>query len=328
MTSASKYVWEQFLNDTKISAANRIRMTAAFQQLGQRPELAQISPLLKDKDAELRAHGIWLIGVNGFDKAAPDLFQALADSDALVRRRACEALIPIGAEPPIAKLWPRLNEKDRFVRTAARLVLERIEPKKWVDKVWTQPSSYREINETHIWNGIIALCHAGQAPAYIEQIFGRLHGNQTHPSEGSVNYPPNLMEWLRAIELALAHTERRPIWTKYMVTQCEQLFPHEDMRVNRELAILLTTFQQEGRLEKPFQTRLLKVMAARKDDKKQQIYYVYCMKSLRNGWTPDTAKALTQWYEGTRAWTGGSNLAPSLESMYKECAARFSAGGE
>src|SRR5208282_2815138 len=114
------------------------------------------------------------------------------------------------------------------------------------------PSSYREINETHIWNGIIALCHAGQANAYIEQIFGRLHGNQTHPSEGSINYPPNLMEWLRAMELALAHTERRTIWTKYTVSQCEQLFPHADMRVNRELAILLTTFQQEGRLEKPF----------------------------------------------------------------------------
>ena len=86
-------VWGQCSRPgSKISAADRIRMTAAFQQLGRRPTLGQISSLLKDKDATLRAHAIWLIGVNGFDKAAPDLVAALEDSDALVRRRACEAL--------------------------------------------------------------------------------------------------------------------------------------------------------------------------------------------------------------------------------------------
>jgi hypothetical protein len=325
--SAEQYVWEQFLNDPEVSPAARIRMTAAFQQLGRRPRLAAIAPLLKDKDADLRAHAVWLIGVNGFGEAAPDLFQALADPDPVVRRRACEALIRIGAEPPIDRLWPLLNEKDRFVRTSARLLLERIDPKKWVGRVWTQPKSYREINETHIWNGIIALCHAGKMPAYTEDIFGRLHGNQTHPKEGSINYPPNLLEWLRTVQVALAYSERRPIWTGYIARQCQQLFPHADNRVNRELATLLATLQRDRLLDRPIQPRLLKAMAANKDNRLQQIHYAYSMRQLRTGWTPESARALTEWYEGTRAWNGGSNLQPMLESIFKECSAGFAGAG-
>jgi glucose/arabinose dehydrogenase len=326
--SASQYVWEQFLNDPTIPAASRIRMTTAFQQMGQRPQPEQIMPLLKNNDAELRAHAVWLIGVNGFDKAAPELFQALADPDPLVRRRSCEAIIRIGVEPPIDKVWPLLNEKDRFVRSSARLVLERIDPKKWVDRVWTKPKSYKEINETNIWNGIIALCHAGKMPVYIEEIFGRLHGDQTHPKQGAVNYPPNLLEWLRTVEVTLAHTERRPIWTAEIARQCEKLFPHADSRVNRELAMLLADFQRDRVLEKPIQPRLLRAMAAKKDDHMQQVHYAYCMRQLRTGWTPDSANALTQWYEETRGWTGGRNLAPVLESIYKESAVGFGRAGK
>ena len=53
--------------------------------------------------------------------------------------------------------WPLLGDKDRFVRHAARLVLERIDPKKYADKIWKEP------NDLIAWNGIIALCHTNQA---------------------------------------------------------------------------------------------------------------------------------------------------------------------
>jgi putative heme-binding domain-containing protein len=315
--------WAQFALDPTISAADRIRMTAALQQLGQKPTLDQLAPMLKDKDATLRAHAIWLIGVNGFDKAAPELVAALEDPDALVRRRSCEALIRIGAEPPVAKLWPLFGEKDRFVRNAARLVLERIDPKKWVQKVWTEPKSYQQINESQAWNGIVALCHTNQAPAYVEEIFGRLHGNQTSPSQGSLNYPINMLEWLRTVELAMVHCERRPIWTKNIAKQCDELFPHADWRVNRELAILLVEFQRGGQLDKPIQGRLLKAMANAKTDRLQQIYYAYCMRVLRDGWTPEAAKSITDWYEGTRPWTGGHSFLPFLENIYRDCTDGF-----
>ena len=74
-----------------------------------------------------RALAVYLLGVNGYKEGRDALIEALKDKDAMVRRRACEALIRAGFEPPLESLWPLLGEDDRFVRTAARLVLERID---------------------------------------------------------------------------------------------------------------------------------------------------------------------------------------------------------
>src|SRR5262249_13922601 len=55
-----------------------------------------LESLLEDKDADIRAHAIGLLGLNGYKDARPALVKALKDRDAMVRRRACEALIRAG----------------------------------------------------------------------------------------------------------------------------------------------------------------------------------------------------------------------------------------
>src|SRR5262249_44717051 len=135
----------------------------------------------------------------------------LNDKDAFVRRRACEALIRAGIEPPVASLWPLLGDSDRFVRHAARLVLERIEPKQWADKVWKEP------NDLIAWNGIIALCHMDKATPYAEQIFGRLRG-ALDPKAKDVQ---PLLDYLRTVQMAMIHVQARPAWVQAIATQCE-----------------------------------------------------------------------------------------------------------
>jgi putative heme-binding domain-containing protein len=269
-------------------------------------------------DVDDRAKAVWLLGQTegelASQHAAPALVQALKDTDPLVRRRACEALIRINHEPPVGTLWPLLGDKDRFVRHAARLVLERIEPKKYADKIW------KETNDLIAWNGIIALCHTNQAAPFAEQIFARLRGEQVALKE-----PQQLLDWLRTTQLALVHCEARPIWSKAIAKQCEDLFPHKDWRINRELAILLVAFQREGQLEKPIQTRLMKAIEDSKDDRMQQIHYVYCMRLLRDGWTTDLTRNVTYWYAGTGGWKGGFSFQPFLENIFKDCVAGFDA---
>src|ERR1700722_16468584 len=48
------------------------------------------------------------------------------------------------------------------------------------------------------------------------------------------------------------------------------------------------------------------------------------MRLLRDGWTPDLARAVTDWYEGTRDWKGGYSVVPFLENIYGDCTAGFS----
>ena len=122
------------------------------------------------------------------------LVTALADSDPFVRRRACEALIRAGFEPPLDALWPLLAEKDPFVRTAARLTLQRIDAAQWTPRLW------REQDETIVREGIVALCKTGQAAAYATPILTRLASGKP---------PVSAQEWLdyvRTLQLVLFHT--------------------------------------------------------------------------------------------------------------------------
>lgn len=266
----------------------------------------------KDEQPEMRAHAIYLLGVRQYSDDPTVYIKALKDEDALVRRRACEALIRAGFEPPVTAIYPLLGDKDKFVRTAARLVIQRIDPKTWANRLWKEP------NDTVALEGIIALCKINQAAPYAEPLFARLRG--AAPKEGV----QNLLDYLRTVEMALIHVTQRPIWVKAIVEQCDKLFPHKDWRVNRELAILLTEFRRESLIEQPVQAKLLNAMKASKDDRMQQIHYFYCMRLLKDGWTPETEKALTSWYEGTKTWQGGHSFTPFLENIYRECLDGFS----
>ncbi|MCC6417807.1 MAG: hypothetical protein IT429_06110 [Gemmataceae bacterium] len=290
----------------------RLQALTILQNHGMAPDAALALKLAKDKDADIRAHALWLVGVNRYKQGDDALLKGLKDGDALVRRRACEALIRAGIEPPVASIWPLLGDRDRFVRHAARLVVERIDPKKYAERIGKEP------NDLIAWNGVIALCHAGKAAPHAETIFGRLHGTRGFKGETA----QELLDYLRTVQLALIHAGRRPIWMQGIARQCEKLFPHKDWRVNRELAILLTALQREGQLG-PVQGKLIAALAAAKGDRPQQIHYAYCLRLLKDGWTSEQKARLAEWYEGTKTWSGGHSFTPFLENIFREALAAY-----
>jgi len=261
-----------------------------------------------DTNPDIRAHAAWRLGILGTKEDGPVLMKGLKDSDPMVRRRTCEALIRAGIEPSVEALWPLLGDNDRFVRHAARLVLERIDPKKWADRVWA------EKNDLTAWNGIIALCQTNQAAPYGEQIFTRVRGQA--PARDMGVQP--LLDYLRTVQMALIHVERRPIWVKGIAEQCDKLFPHADWRVNRELAILLTDFRREGQVNAHVNGKLVDALLASKGDRLQQIHYFYCLRLINNGWTPSQKLAVAQWYNGTQSWQGGHSFTPFLANIFKD----------
>ncbi len=58
------------------------------------------------------------------------LVRLLGDADATVARRACEAFIHSGTEPPVPSLLKLLASEDRWLRFSARIALERVPVRK------------------------------------------------------------------------------------------------------------------------------------------------------------------------------------------------------
>lgn len=88
-----------------------------------------ILPLLKDKDAEIRAQAAKWLGDIKYKKAGASLTPLLTDPEIRVRFFAAEALGRIAYEPAfdgLVKVLEENNDKDAFLRHAASLALARI----------------------------------------------------------------------------------------------------------------------------------------------------------------------------------------------------------
>ncbi|HEY1377893.1 MAG TPA: HEAT repeat domain-containing protein [Gemmataceae bacterium] len=268
----------------------------------------------RNPDPIVRASATEQLGRLGGGDAQEALLAALHDRSPLVRRRACEAFIRAGIEPPVDALKPLLADGDRFLRTAARLVLQRIDPKKWAADLLHGDSDLTALE------AIVALCKTNKAAGYTEPIFERLH-HQSHDGDAGVQ-----LNYLRVVQLALVHCPPpRGGNVRGIAVDLLGMFPHEDARVNRELAILLTDLRREKVLDEPVHAKLLDALLADAKDRQQQIHYFYCLRLLHEGWTTQEKQRLVAWYEATRTWKGGHSFTPFLENILRDLAPAFTA---
>jgi putative heme-binding domain-containing protein len=63
--------------------------------------------------------------------------------------------------------------------------------------------------------------------------------------------------------------------------------------------------------------------AARADDRPSQIHHAYCLRAMKNGWTPASKAKLWNWYQTACAWDGGYSFLGYLDFMVQELVQRL-----
>ncbi len=301
----------KLITDGRFPPGAYAKVLALMQAHGLPAEAEFLTEVAKSRNTEVRAQAIYMLGISAAKEGHDTLIKALKDDDKWVQRRACEALIRAGVEPPVEAIWPLLAEKDRFLRTAARLVLQRIDPKQWAERI------VAEKNDLVAEEGVIALCKINQAAPRSALIYERLN------KAGEFTTPEAALDWLRTVQLALIHTGEKP--AAGIVERCGKLFPDKDARVSRELAIVLAHCRKEGFTDKPVHAELLKAMLDAKGDRPQQIHLFYCLRVLHKDWTPAQKQQLLQWFDSTTGWTGGASFTRFLDNILRDLNPIFSA---
>ncbi|MFQ3594371.1 MAG: hypothetical protein SNJ82_14430, partial [Gemmataceae bacterium] len=293
----------------KVPLTQRVAALTALPIHGLSADLRILHALLRDKEEQVRAQAVWLIGIQGTTADASILEkQLVAETSAFVKRRLCEALIRLNVEPKVETIWPLLASEDPYLRTAGRLVLERIDPAKWVDRL------QGDSDPQAAWQGVVALCKTGQAAKHARVIFERLARSVPTSSRES-----DRVDWLRCVQLACFHIAGPPQKEQTAIAEeCDRLFPRANPFVNRELAILLTHFRRTGVLKTAVHAKLIDAILKEKSDRAQQIHYFYCLRFLQEGWTPEQQMHLAAWYESTRDWKGGHSFTPFLENIFRQ----------
>ncbi|MFN9718791.1 MAG: c-type cytochrome [Planctomycetota bacterium] len=121
----------------------------------------------------------------------------------------------------------------------------------------------------------------------------------------------------------------------------DPLFPSNDDELNRELVQVLIYLKSPTVVEKtvklleapskPTVTEDMKDLLARnrgyggaiaasieKAPDQQQIWYAFCLRNMKEGWTIDQRKAYFAWFERAHQWAGGASFHGFLNNIEKE----------
>jgi len=99
----------------------------------------------------------------------------------------------------------------------------------------------------------------------------------------------------------------------------DERFPAADDRLNREYARTIAYCGQPGAAGK-----ILDAMPAGEQNKPLQIHYVYCLRTIRDGWTAAQKQALTAWFEKAQHWRGGASFPGFINNMFTSAMEFFS----
>ena len=296
-------------HDATAESMDRVQALFLLRRFGPKPGTVLLEPLSKDRDARVRAAAVFAVGLHSDAAAKVIAGSALKDPDPFVRRRALEALVRMGLSPgnpsfaPVEDIYALLDDADRFVRYAARLALERTPRNEWKDAALSENSPHGSIE------GLVALTRKAQTEDDLKPVFEK----ELHLLKRQDLAAEDILRLLRAFHLtALEAQEGAPPEVRRQVHDLiSPRFPTRDERLNTEYARTLAYCARP-----PTIGQILAALPQAAENQTLQIHYVYCLRTIKTGWTAKQKKALLGWFEKAQRWRGGASFVGYINRLF------------
>lgn len=311
----------------------RVRALELLQTHGPKPSLELLEKCRKDGSEKLRASAVLLMGTFPLEQSLKGLVQSLSDEDALVQRRACESLVRSGlSEESLARLSPpqsaagrnpdqlvnalyeTLDHRDRFVRYAARLALQRIDRSEWVDRI---ASESIKSHPRAALEGLVALIFSQTLASDSDLVFQKLLDYSLEEMD-----EPTRIRFLRTVQLAFlrdivpASPGRAGVKDRLGRNLLAQ-YPSADQRVNREMETLFGAMQTSAAIG-PMLAR-----TAPDFSQQDQIWTVYALRSIKTGWTAAQRRQIVEWFDRARTFGGAASMEGYIENLWQSVLANL-----
>ena len=299
--------WERemrtYVRRRGIRGSDRARALAWMHLVGPPPSEELLLELSQDDDAVLRTKSSDLLGLIASPAAVSRLTELLSDSNARVRRHACQALAGNGQSVPFERLTAMLASRDRFESFAARRLLENSLSTSWHETVLTTDDQRLFIQ------GATAMIIAspGKGTTRNETALRVIQRVAEH-SQTVVN-DHNFTDMLRLTQLAMLRNDIQPGDVASTCGWLADEFPAGDSRINKELVRLLVYLQLPG-----VQDRFLAYLDSNDIDDVDKLHLAMHLSYLQTGWKPEQKLALLGLYDHARRLEGGANLERYLEA--------------
>jgi putative heme-binding domain-containing protein len=288
---------ERIARDTSADVWDRVRGLYELHRHGGAVPGALLRTLIGDRQQPVRAAAVYVAGLSTGADARAVVTTALEDGDALVRRRALEAVVRMGQAPdrptlvPVDAIYALLSDGDRLVRWSARIALERTRRSDWADRVLA------ETNATGVMEGMLAWVRTANG-ASLEPVLEKQVGLLMNTRLGA----EDRLRLLRALMYTAVEVPGglRPDLRRQLYDIAAAQFPTQDERLNRELSLVLAYSQQPGAI-----AEILAAMPQGEEQKELQVHYLYGLRAITAGWTLEQKRQLVDVYARASRWRGG-----------------------
>ena len=301
---------------------------------------------------------VYRVTYEGKESTAPAAPYAV--SEGLKQRRELDKLHDEGTGPQaIDKAWPFLGSKDRYLRFAARVAIERQPATLWLDRALneTDPQALIEAMIAYARVGGTPLSPSAPVSAYSSGAVppatpenAKLQG-RILAALGGIDFKKldldHQLQLVRAYQLAFTRLGKpeAAICVKG-AEHFDALYPQTDSMLNRELCQLLVFLDSKSVVSKT-----LGLMATAKDDaealatdellsrnaqyaeaaevvhksrpNRQQMFLMWSLRNAKAGWTSDSRKTYFSWFPHARTWKGGNSFKGFIENARKEALVNF-----
>lgn len=236
-------------------------------------------------------------------------------------RQSLEAFHGKADPKAVATAWPHLNHEDRFIRSAARVILEHQPVDQWADKALAEPVAGRRIP------ALLALTRlTGVSPrqrpssghvintgmrdrilkSLLEVDFNALNGDEK-------------LGYVRLVEIVLIRFGDPDAATiNAIIAKLDPAFPADTFELNWLLCETLAYLQAPNTAAKGM------ALIAAAGSQEPQMEYARSLRFLKAGWTPELRKQQLEWFLMAASYRGGASFAKFIEFIRSDSLATFS----
>jgi putative heme-binding domain-containing protein len=271
--------------------------------------------------------GLYRVTYVGRESTKPTAATPEEDAARAVRR-TLEAL-HVGQHPDASeKAWPYLKHHDRFVRFAARTVLEHQPLEQWQNRALAERDPQASLT------ALLALVRSiprsyrpdgpdldTPPPSYPAD------DSQRHPLLSAVLTALAKLDWptlsteqqlelLRVYQLAFYRLGPPDEAARsQLIARLDGVYPTAERPLNSMLTELLCYLQAPAAAEKGIQ------LLAQARTQEEQIDYVRSLRFLVVGWTRELHRELFDWFRRAGGYKGGNNLETFIQELKRDCLA-------
>jgi putative heme-binding domain-containing protein len=305
---------EKIARSAASAPRDRVRALYEMQRHGPKPSGALLRALVADPQIDVRTAAVYVAGQQSGADAVAVAAAGLKDANAMVRRRALEAVVTLGQYParpslvPVEDIYRQLSDPDRFIRWAARIALERTPRAEWAGRVLKDP------NTLGVMEGLLAWVRTAGgeslAPALQKQ-FALMR-----QPDLSVDDQLRLLRVFHYTITELPDRELDDALRAEAFTLWSARFPAADDRLSREIALTLA-YTQDPRAA----ATILGAMPQGDEKREVQLHYLYALRTVVTGWTPALQEQLGAVFERSTRWRGG--IGNAVNAMFDETIERL-----